>query len=74
MDLEAAINSVTKGREGVFFGQIFLTSQAPILNVSYFQSEFMKSSFLPNYKQKIIKISAPCSEGRNPDNFLFVFW
>ena len=44
------------------------------LKVSYFQNEFMKSSFLPKYEQKIVRIFALCSEGRNPDNFLFVFW
>ena len=44
------------------------------VKVSYFQNEFMESSFLPKYEQKIVKISALCSEGRNPDNFLFVFW
>jgi hypothetical protein len=36
-----------------------------LLKVSYFQNEFMKSSFLPT--------TGLCSEGRNPDNFLFVF-
>ena len=44
------------------------------VKVSYFQNEFMKTSFLPKYEQKIVRISALCSEGRNPDNFLFVFW
>ena len=34
----------------------------------------MKSSFLPKYEQKIVKISALTTQGRNPDNFLFVFW
>ena len=34
----------------------------------------MNSSFLQKYKQKIIRISAFCIEGRNLDNFLFVFW
>ena len=34
----------------------------------------MKSSFLPKHKQKIVRISALFSEGRNPNNFLFVFW
>ena len=34
----------------------------------------MKSSFLPKYEQKIVRISALFSEGKNPDNFLFVFW
>ena len=44
-----------------------------ILKVRQFQNEFMKSSFLPKYKQKIVRISALCSEGRNLDNFSFVF-
>ena len=44
------------------------------LKVSQFQNEFMKSSFLPKYEQKIVRISALCSEGRNLDNFLFIFW
>ena len=39
------------------------------LKVSYFQNDFMKSSFLPKYEQKIVRISALCSEGRNLDNF-----
>ena len=45
-----------------------------ILKVRQFQNEFMKSSFLPKYKQKIVDISALTTQGRNPDNFLFVFW
>ena len=34
----------------------------------------MKSSFLPKYEQKNVKLSALTTQGRNPDNFLFVFW
>ena len=34
----------------------------------------MKSSFLQKYEQKIVEISALTTQGRNPDNFLFVFW
>ena len=74
-----------------------------MLKVRQFQNEFMKSSFLPKYEQKIVRISAltkgqliskaiyglltspkkwtkivrisaRCSKGKNPDNFLFVFW
>ena len=57
------------------FGVSFLSFyKIQMLKVSYFQNEFMKSLFLPNYEQKIVRISALCSEGRNPDNFLFVFW
>ena len=39
------------------------------LKVSQFQNEFMKSSFLPKYEQKIVKISALTSQGKNPNNF-----
>ena len=39
------------------------------LKVSQFQNEFMKSSFLPKYEQKIVRISAFTAQGRNPDNF-----
>ena len=45
-----------------------------LLKVRQFQNEFMKSSFLPKYERKIVRISALCSEGRNLDNFLFVYW
>ena len=52
---------------------IILESKVPpnlnmILKVSKFQNEFMKSLFLPKYEQKIVRISALCSEGRNPNN------
>ena len=30
----------------------------PLLRVSKFQNEFMKSSFLPKYEQKIVRITA----------------
>ena len=36
-----------------------------ILKVSEFQNEFMK--FLPKYQQKIVKISALTTQGRNPN-------
>ena len=39
------------------------------VKVSFLQNEFMKSPFLPKYEQKIVRTSALCSEGRNPDNF-----
>ena len=45
-----------------------------LLKVRQFQNEFVKSSFLPKFERKIVRISALCSEGRNLDNFLFVFW
>ena len=45
-----------------------------ILKVRQFQNVFMKLSFLPKYEQKIVKISALTTQGRNPDSFLFVFW
>ena len=44
------------------------------LKVSQFQNEFIKLLFLPKYEQKVVRISALCSESRNLDNFLFVFW
>ena len=44
------------------------------LKVRQFQDEFMKSSFLPKYEHKIVKISALTTQGRNPNNFLFIFW
>ena len=45
-----------------------------LLKVRQFQNEFMKSSFLPKYERKIVKISALTKQGRNPDNFSFAFW
>ena len=46
-----------------------------VLKVSKFQSEFMKSSFLPRYEQKISGfLLCVGSEGRNLNNFLFIFW
>ena len=44
------------------------------VKVSKFQNEFVKSLFLSKYGQKIVRISALCSEGKNLDSFLFVFW
>jgi hypothetical protein len=47
------------------------------LNASKFQNEFMKSSFLPKYEPKIVRISAlRCGtvQGRNPYNIWFIFW
>ena len=44
-----------------------------VLKVSYFQNEFMKSSFLPKYERMIVSISALCNEGRKPDNFFSYF-
>ena len=46
----------------------------PLLKVSKFQNEFMKSSFFPKYEQKIVRIFALTTQGRNPDNFSFIFW
>ena len=34
----------------------------------------MKSSFIPKYERKIVKISDLTTQGRNSDNFSFVFW
>ena len=56
---------------GVFFP---LQHKRLDLKVSYFQNDFMKLSLLPKYEQNIIGISSLCSEGRNADNFLFIFW
>ena len=39
------------------------------LVVSYFQNEFLKSSFLPQYVQKIVRISDLTTQGRNPSFF-----
>ena len=33
----------------------------------------MKSSFSPKHEQKIVKISAHFTQGRNPDNFFWYF-
>ena len=53
-----------------FYANFFLTET---LKVSQFQNEFMKSSFLPKYERKIVKISALTTQGRNPDNFSSYF-
>ena len=45
-----------------------------MLKVSWFQYDFMKSSFLPKYEQKIVRVFTLTLQGRNPDNFSFVFW
>ena len=44
------------------------------LKVRRFQKEFMKSWLLPKYEQKNVEISALTIQGRNPDNFMFVYW
>ena len=44
------------------------------LKVNLFQNEFMKSSFLPKYERKIVRISALCKFWQFFDNFLFIFW
>ena len=44
------------------------------LKVRQFQNEFMKASFLSKYEQKIVRISALSSDGRNLENFLLVLW
>ena len=41
--------------------------------VKQFQNEFMKSSFLPKYKRKIVRMSALYGKGGNLDNFLYIF-
>ena len=45
-----------------------------LVNIIQFQNRNMKSLYLPKYEQKIVRISALCSEGRNIDDFLFVLW
>ena len=42
------------------------------LKVSQFQNGFTKTSFLPKYERKIVRISALYSEGGSLHNFLFV--
>ena len=44
---------------------------AETLKVSQFQNEFMKSSCLPKFEQKIFALT---TQGRNPEKFLFVFY
>ena len=47
---------------------IILHSNEKIVKVRQFQNEFMKSSFLPKYERKIVKISAlRFYFGRNDD-------
>ena len=43
-----------------------------LLKVRQLQNESMKSSFLPKYEQKIVKISALTTKGINPYNLSFV--
>ena len=79
VDSAIAVNSMTHENEWCWwhFVVMFTFSQELWMvkvKVIYFQSEFMKSSFLPKYKRKIVRISAPTTQGRNPDNFFFVFW
>ena len=35
-----------------------------MLKVSYFRNEFLKSSFLPKYEKKIVRISTLTTQGR----------
>ena len=53
--------------------EVSLVPFASWIKVRQFQNEFMKLSFLPKYEQKIVKISALTTQGRNPDNFSLVF-
>ena len=63
----------------------YVTSMFPILdtNLCYLDikdlkvTKFQKSSFLPKYQPKIVRISPlQCGtiQGRNPYNILFIFW
>ena len=62
----ALVKSMTK-----IFSNFMAFSENPNFK---FQNEIMKSLFLPKYKIKIVRISALCIEGRNLNNFLFIFW
>ena len=48
-------------------------SDGPAVKVSKFQNEFMKSSFLPKYEPKIVKISALSTKNRNPDKYILQY-
>ena len=53
--------------------KLWIMNESRLPKVSYFQDEFMKSSFLPKYEQKIVRISALCSERRYLDYFCSYF-
>ena len=63
------VQSAKKSEQSYWFPSCIV-----LIKDSYYKNEFMKSSFLPKYQQKNVRISAMCSEGRNSDNFSFVFW
>ena len=44
------------------------------LKVSKFQNEFMKSSFSKNINKKLSGFLPNTLQGRNTDNFMFIFW
>ena len=53
------------------FEVVFLQNHVVVVKVSKFRNEFMKSSFLPKYEQKVVRISAFATQGRSPDNSYF---
>ena len=55
--------------------QYTIKQKVLFLKVIKFQNEFMKSSFLPKYERKIVRISAlHITHYMAADNFLFMFW
>ena len=72
-DLNEHLKNIQEFTQEVRFYYL-LIERCSYLKVRQFQNEFMKSLFLPKYEQKIVRISPLCSEGRNFDNFLFIFW
>ena len=80
LDLEMLVSTfvcekLSDYRDRLNFDPIYYptTTTNLLLKVSYFQNEFMKSSFLPKYEQNIVKISALWCVGGNSDNFSFLF-
>ena len=57
------------------FLKLFLSLHDPRINSIFTEryiGDFLKK--IAKYKQKIVRISALCTEGRNLDNLLFIFW
>ena len=44
------------------YNGVMILPETVLFKVRQFQNEFMKSSFLPKYEPKIVKISALCSK------------
>ena len=49
-----------------------INTEKELLKVSKFQNEFMKSSFLPKYERKIVRISA--LQGRRGVFRILILW